>query len=92
MTRLQSAILSFGIVNAELYSALLPLWEGFDEPAPYGYVESLWQTHRLPILGRTTFPRNVIASFRFAPGSYTYPALTIRLPGKNRPATCNWIQ
>lgn len=70
MTRLQLAILSFGIVNASLYSALLPLWEGFDEPAHYGYVESLWQTHRLPILGRTTFPTDVIASFRFAPASY----------------------
>ncbi len=64
------AILSFGIVNASLYSALLPLWEGFDEPAHYGYVEALWQTHRLPVLGRTTFPSDVIASFRFAPGSY----------------------
>lgn len=70
MTRLHIAILSFGFVNASLYSALLPLWEGFDEPAHYGYVESLWQTHRLPVLGRTTFPTDVIASFRFAPGSY----------------------
>jgi hypothetical protein len=70
VTRLQIAILSFGIVNSSLYSALLPLWEGFDEPAHYGYVESLWQTHRLPVLGRTTFPTDVIASFRFAPGSY----------------------
>jgi Predicted membrane protein (DUF2142) len=70
VTRLQIAILSFGIVNASLYSALLPIWEGFDEPAHYGYVESLWQTHRLPVLGRTTFPADVVASFRAAPGSY----------------------
>jgi hypothetical protein len=70
VTRLRKAILWLGIVNASLYSALLPLWEGFDEPAHYGYVESLWQTHRLPVLGRTTFPADVLASFRYAPGSY----------------------
>ena len=70
MQRLRAAILGFGILNAALYSGLLPLWEGFDEPAHYGYVESLWQTGRLPILGHTTFPRDVLASFRFAPGSY----------------------
>lgn len=70
MKRLQRAILFFGIVNASLYSTLLPLWEGFDEPAHYGYVESLWQARRLPVLGRTTFPEDVVASFRFAPGSY----------------------
>jgi hypothetical protein len=69
-TGLRLAVLCFGVVNAALYSALLPLWEGFDEPAHYGYVESLWETHRFPVLGRTTFPADVTASFRFAPASY----------------------
>ena len=45
--RLRHAIMMFGILNACLYSALLPLWEGFDEAFHYGYVETLWQTHRL---------------------------------------------
>ena len=49
----------FGLVNACLYSALLPLWEGFDEAFHYGYVETLWQTHRLPVLGRTLLPADV---------------------------------
>jgi hypothetical protein len=44
VTRLQIAILSFGIVNASLYSALLPLWEGFDEPAHYIVVTSTPRT------------------------------------------------
>jgi hypothetical protein len=63
-------ILLFGVVNASLYSALLPLWEGFDEPFHYAYVETLWQTSRLPVLGRTLVPKDVFRSFRLAPVSY----------------------
>jgi hypothetical protein len=66
----RKAILLFGIVNAALFSALVPLWEGFDEAFHYGYVESLWQTGRLPVLGRTLLPEDVIASFRLAPVSH----------------------
>jgi hypothetical protein len=68
--RIRGVILVFGIVNACLYSGLLPLWEGFDEPFHYAYVESLWQTHRLPILGRTRIPNDVAESWQFAPVSY----------------------
>jgi hypothetical protein len=62
-------ILLFGLVNACLYSALLPLWEGFDEAFHYGYVETLWQTHRLPVLGRTLLPADVWRSHALAPVS-----------------------
>lgn len=68
--RLRHAILLFGIVNASLYSALLPLWEGFDEAFHYGYVETLWQTKGLPVLGRTLVPDDVSRSFRLAPVSF----------------------
>jgi len=61
--------LLLGLVNACLYSSLLPLWEGFDEAFHYGYVETLWQTHRLPILGRTLLPADVWRSFVLAPVS-----------------------
>jgi hypothetical protein len=57
-------------VNASLFSALLPLWEGFDEAFHYAYVEHLWQHNRLPVLGRTLVPNDVSLSFRFAPVSY----------------------
>ena len=69
-TKMRKAILLFGIVNAALFSALLPLWEGFDEPFHYGYVETLWQTGRLPVLGRTLIPNDVFASFSLAPASF----------------------
>lgn len=68
--RLRNAILLFGIVNASLYSALLPLWEGFDEAFHYAYVETLWQTKALPVLGRTLVPIDVSRSFRLAPASH----------------------
>jgi hypothetical protein len=67
---LRKIILLFGLVNASLYSALLPLWEGFDEAFHYAYVETLWQTSRFPILGRTPVPNDVFRSFRLAPVSY----------------------
>src|SRR5215472_11050877 len=63
-------ILMFGLVNASLYAALLPLWEGFDEAFHYGYIESLWQTHQLPALGRTLVPIDVFRSFHLAPVSH----------------------
>ncbi len=69
MTLTRKTILLFGIVNAALFSALLPLWEGFDEAFHYGYVETLWQTRRLPVLGRTSLPYDVAASFPLAPVS-----------------------
>jgi hypothetical protein len=63
------AILPFAIVNAGLFSALLPLWEGFDEPFHYGYVEELWQSRKLPVFARTPLPYDVVASFSLAPAS-----------------------
>jgi hypothetical protein len=66
----RTLILLFGIVNACLYSALLPLWEGFDEPFHYAYVESLRESHRLPALGRSFLTGDVFRSFEFAPMSY----------------------
>jgi hypothetical protein len=68
--RFRHVILLFGIVNSSLYSALLPLWEGFDEAFHYAYVETLWQTKRLPVLGRTLIPDDVARSLRLAPVSH----------------------
>ena len=68
--RIRRVVLLFGIVNACLYSALLPLWEGFDEPYHYACVESIWESRRLPALGRTFLTGDVFRSFEFAPLSY----------------------
>ena len=47
-TGLRFGILCFGIINACLYSALLPLWEGFDEPFHFAYVQQLANGWGLP--------------------------------------------
>ena len=64
--RLRKLLLLFGIVNATLYSMLLPLWEGFDEAFHYSYVENLRQTNQLPILGQTMVPSDVLTSLQLA--------------------------
>ncbi len=74
--RTRRLILLFGLLNASLYAALLPLWEGFDEPFHYAYVESLWQTHRFPALGRSFLTGDVFQSFEFAPMSYIIHSAT----------------
>lgn len=67
---LRKLILVFGLLNATLYAALLPLWEGFDEAFHYSYVQTLWQTRRLPVLGQTLIASDVSESFRLAPVSH----------------------
>lgn len=67
--RVRGALLLFALVNAALFAALLPLWEGFDEAYHYGYVEELWQSLRLPVFARTPLPYDVVASFQLAPVS-----------------------
>jgi hypothetical protein len=52
-----------------LYASLLPLWEGFDEPFHYAYVESLAREHALPLLGKAQLPPDVWASVHAAPAS-----------------------
>jgi hypothetical protein len=60
---------AFGILNAVLYSVLLPLWDGFDEPFHYGYVETLASRHTIPKLGSTFLSQEIMQSLRLAPAS-----------------------
>jgi hypothetical protein len=62
-------LIAYGLANAVLYSALLPLWEGFDEPFHFGYVQDVanGQGFRDP---RTTFlSREAGFSLQTAPAS-----------------------
>ena len=63
------AVALFGILNATLYCLLLPLWEGFDEPFHYGYVQTLSAKGELPVLGKTRLSREVLQSLHLAPAS-----------------------
>ena len=67
---LRIALLVYGGLNAVLYSGLLPLWDGFDEPCHYGYVEWLRSTGSLPHLGQTPVPEEILRSLEYVPASY----------------------
>ncbi len=67
--RLDLLILLFALTSALLYSCLLPLWEGFDEPFHYGYVQSLSVDHRVPVLNQTTISSEIRTSLTLAPVS-----------------------
>jgi hypothetical protein len=63
-------LLAYGVLNAILYAGLLPLWDGFDEPFHYSYVQQLSRHGRLPVLGRSTLSLEVWDSLDLAPASY----------------------
>ena len=63
------ALVAYGILNATLYASLLPLWEGFDEPFHYGYVEHLEKYREFPELGKTPLSGQVWTSLHLAPAS-----------------------
>jgi len=63
-------VLLFGVLNAVLYAGLTPLWEGFDEPFHYAYVQQLWKTWSLPVQKGTSLPEEVWQSFPLAPASH----------------------
>jgi hypothetical protein len=67
---LRIALLVYGALNAILYAGLLPLWEGFDEPFHYGYVQQLSRRHTLPVLGKAVLSQEVAQSFDLAPAGY----------------------
>jgi hypothetical protein len=63
------ALLIYGILNAILYASLLPLWDGFDEPFHYGYVQTLSRQRTLPRLNESVLSEEVWQSLRLAPAS-----------------------
>jgi len=65
--RLQHLVLALALVHAAFYCCALPLWEGFDEPAHYGYVESLSAAHKLPVLQRAWLSQEIRESLAIAP-------------------------
>jgi len=61
--------LVLGLANAVLYANLQPLWEGFDEPFHYAFVEHVAAHGELPVFGSTHVASDIEQSLRLAPGS-----------------------
>lgn len=59
-------LLAFALLNGLLYSCFLPLWEGFDEPFHYAYVQSL-SGGQIPIFGRAKVSAEIYDSFANVP-------------------------
>jgi len=62
-------LIAYALVNAMLYSLLLPLWEGFDEPFHFGYVQQLANRQGLPDARAASLSREVGTSILLAPAS-----------------------
>jgi hypothetical protein len=62
-------LIGFAAANAVLYSALLPLWEGFDEPFHFGYVQRLANGRGFPDVRTERLSREVAVSILRAPAS-----------------------
>ncbi|MDQ6663113.1 MAG: hypothetical protein M3Z23_01815, partial [Acidobacteriota bacterium] len=65
----RSLLILYALVNAVLYSVLLPLWEGFDEPFHFAYVQQLGNRQGLPDPRTARLSREVAVSVLFAPPS-----------------------
>jgi hypothetical protein len=64
------ALAAYAVLNGMLYACLMPLWEGFDEPFHYAYVQRLATRGGLPISGKTPLSAELWQSLHLAPGSY----------------------
>jgi hypothetical protein len=62
-------LMAYALANAVLYSVLLPLWEGFDEPFHFGYVQQLANGRSLPDPRTARLSAEVGASIPLAPAS-----------------------
>ena len=70
-------LIAYALVNSVLYSVLLPLWEGFDEPFHFAYVQQLGNWQGLPDLRTDRLSAEVGASILLAPAS---PVVKQNLP------------
>jgi hypothetical protein len=65
----RTLLVAYALVNAALYSVLLPLWEGFDEPFHFAYIQQLGNWQGLPDPRTDRLSREVGASLLLAPAS-----------------------
>jgi hypothetical protein len=70
-------ILAVSLLNIVLYSLLLPLWEGFDEPFHYGYIQNLANGDSFPNPLVTHLSLEIGNSIAIAPASLS---VQINLP------------
>src|SRR6185437_11878636 len=60
-------LLALALTNGILYVFVLPLWEGFDEPFHYAYVQSISVRHRFPAINQATVSKEIRQSLNAVP-------------------------
>jgi hypothetical protein len=74
--RVRRLLIAYALLNALFYSLLLPLWEGFDEPFHFGYVQQIANLQGWPDARTSTLSAEVEASLPRVPAS---PVVKINL-------------
>jgi hypothetical protein len=77
IVQINGVLLGYVVLNAALYSMLLPLWEGFDETFHFAYVQQLATGRGLPDARTATLSREVAISLQQAPAS---PSVKVNMP------------
>lgn len=72
--KIDHLLIVYAVLNAILYSALLPLWEGFDEPFHFGYVQQLANGQGFPDARSARLSREVAEAILRAPASLAVKA------------------
>ena len=67
--RFRFLVLALALLGLVLYACVLPLWEGFDEPFHYAYVQSLAVSHRFPAMRESRVSQEIWESLRIVPVS-----------------------
>jgi hypothetical protein len=63
----RSLVIALALTNGFLYVCALPLWEGFDEPFHYAYVQSVSVKRRLPVLNQSRVSEEICQSLKAVP-------------------------
>jgi len=71
-------VLALALAGVLAYDAALPLWEGWDEPFHYGYVQAIRSWGEIPVMGRTPLSKEIEASLFLTP---LPPFLSGAVPG-----------
>ncbi len=78
LTKTWHFVFALALANAILYCCALPLWEGFDEPFHYGYLETVAVQQRLPVFGKAMLSAEIHQSLLLVPLSHF---LSRQIPG-----------
>ncbi len=79
MKAMIAGIWLLSLAHGVFFILCTPLWEGYDEPFHYAYIQHLSERGQIPVYGRTLVSKEITASFRVLPLS---PVVNRNLGGR----------